>query len=155
MLNEKQKKQLNKIGIDDLNIVTKQDVIKATTAYILKKIDKDAFYYFTSNMNVSDFLDAIKSLSQNNADIEKQILEVINEVVKGLNVNLLKADTKEEREKVREDLMKCLDAAREKSKSEFKKYMITLGLITVALVAIPILLMLLGKESDNRTDSYI
>lgn len=52
-VNEKQKEQLGKIGINDLNIVTKLDVIKAATAYIIKKIDKDAFYYCTSDQIIS------------------------------------------------------------------------------------------------------
>jgi len=152
MLSEKQKGQLEKIGIDDLNIVTKPDVIKAATAYMIKKIDKDSFYYCTSNMNVLDLLDAIKILSQNNAEIEKEILDVIKRVVKSLDANLSKADTIEEKQKIREDLMKCLEAAREMSSREFKKYMMTLGLIAVTLAVMPLLLALIGKKEDEGFD---
>lgn len=153
MLNEKQKEQLKKIGVNDFNNITKQDVIKAAIAYITKKIDKETFYYCSSNMNISVLLDAIKTLSQNSAEIDKKILDIISEVVKTLNANLSKANTQEEREKVREDLMECLRVAREMSNKEFNKYMNTLVLITGCFVlGVIALFALASRNADGDND---
>lgn len=122
MLNEKQVKKLKKNGINDINTKNKQDFKTVTKLYIDNKIDKETFEFFSKNFSFTELFQTVEELSHDNKDISVKAMEIINNVVLALREALSKAETEEERSRIMNDLMKCIDNAKEESESARKPY---------------------------------
>lgn len=126
-LNKKQIKKLNKIGIKDVNNLTELDKNLITESYLNQKIDKELFISSFKDVATNEILDVLKNLSKDNKEVSNNVFKLIDKVIDGLQEDLRRAETQEERKAIRDEMQVCLDKAREESDST-KKYLPLLDL---------------------------
>lgn len=132
-LNEQQIQKLNKIGIKDVNNLTESDKNLITEAYLNKKIDKEMFISSFKDITTSEILDVLKNLSKDNKEVSNNVFKLIDKVLDGLQEDLRKAETQEERKAIRDEMQTCIDKAREESDSTKKIFALILLVIIAGL----------------------
>lgn len=131
LLNEQQIQKLNKIGIKDVDNLTESDKDLIIESYLNKKIDKELFISSFKDVTTSEMLDVLKNLSRDNKEVSNNVFKLIDKVLDGLQEDLKRAETQEERKAIREEMQTCIDKAREESDST-KKIFALIGFVVLA-----------------------